>query len=213
MPGYVQSALHKFQHHPPRRRQHAPHPWIKPTYGQKQQFVDNIQSPPLSNTETTRIQAIVGTFLYYARAIDDNILVALNSIGTQQSAPTLDTKAKTQHLIDYISTHPAHTLRYNASDMIIHIDSNAVYLVELEAKSRAGGYFYLSNHHNPKLNGPIYYLCTLIKAVMSSAAESELEALFINSTHAIPIRHTLISMGHPQPPYPIKSDNITQHWE
>ena len=26
MPGYVQSALHKFQHHPPRRRQHAPHP-------------------------------------------------------------------------------------------------------------------------------------------------------------------------------------------
>ena len=26
MPGYVQSAMHKFQHHPPRRRQYAPHP-------------------------------------------------------------------------------------------------------------------------------------------------------------------------------------------
>ena len=146
MPGYVQSALHKFQHPPPRRRQHEPHPWIKPTYGQKQQFVDNIQSPPLSNTETTRIQAIVGTFLYYARAIDDNGLVSLNSIGTQQSAaPTLDTKAKTQHLLDYLSTHHTHTLRYNASDMILHIDSDAAYLVEPKAKSRAGGYF-LSIH-------------------------------------------------------------------
>ena len=35
MLGYVQSVLHKFQHHPLRRRQHAPHPSIKPTYGQK----------------------------------------------------------------------------------------------------------------------------------------------------------------------------------
>ena len=73
MPGYVQSALHKFQQHPPRRRQHAPHPWINPIYGQKQQFVNEIQSPPLSKIEKTRIQAIVGTFLYYSRAIDDNV--------------------------------------------------------------------------------------------------------------------------------------------
>ena len=71
MPGYVQSTLHKFQHHPPRRRYYATYPWIKPTYGQKQQFLDTIQSPPLYKTETTRIQAIIGTFLYYARAIDD----------------------------------------------------------------------------------------------------------------------------------------------
>ena len=128
MRGYVQSAMHKFQHHPPRRRQHAPHPWIKPTYGQKQQFVNEIQSPPLSKIETTRIQAIVGTFLYYARAIDDNVLVALNSIGTQQSAPTLDTKAKTLHLLNYLATHPDHTLRCHASEMIMHIDSDAAYI-------------------------------------------------------------------------------------
>ena len=83
MPRYVQSALHKFQHYPPKRRQHAPHPWIKPTYGQKQQSVNEIQSPPLYKIEKTRIQAIVGTFLYYSRAIDDNVLVALNSNGTQ----------------------------------------------------------------------------------------------------------------------------------
>ena len=30
---YVQSTLHKFQHNLPRRRQYAPHPWIKPNYG------------------------------------------------------------------------------------------------------------------------------------------------------------------------------------
>ena len=44
---------------------------------------------------------------------------------------------------------------------------------------------------------------------MSSAVESELGALFLISTHAIPIRHTLIAMGHPHPPTPIKTDNTT----
>ena len=141
--------------------------------------------------------------------MDDNVLVALNSIGTQQSSPTLDTKAKTLNLLDYLATHPDHTLRYHASEMILHIDSDTAYLVEPKAKSRAGGYFYLSTKHNPKLNRPIYCLCTLVKAVMSSAAESELGALFLNSTHAIPIRNTLISMGHHQPSTPIKTDNIT----
>ena len=165
--------------------------------------------PPLSKTETTRIQAIVGTFLYYARAIDDNVLVARNSIGTQQSAPALDTKAKTQHLLDYLATHPNHTLRYNASDMTLYIDSDEAYLVEPKGKSRAAGYFYLSTHYNPKLNGPMYCLCTLIKAVMLSVAPSELGALFIKSTHAIPIRNTLISMGRSQSPTPIKTDNTT----
>ena len=137
-----------------------------------------------------------------------NVLVALNSIGTQQSVPTLNIKAKTQHLLDYLATHLNHTLIYNASDMIPHIYGDASYLVEPNAKSRAGAYFYLSTHHNQKLNGSIYCLCTLIKAVISSVIESELGALFINSTHVVPIKNTLISMGHPQPPTPIKTDNI-----
>ena len=44
---------------------------------------------------------------------------------------------------------------------------------------------------------------------MSSAAEAELGALFINCSEAIPARHTLIKIGHPQPPTPVQTDNTT----
>ena len=44
---------------------------------------------------------------------------------------------------------------------------------------------------------------------MSSAAEAEIGALYINSREAIPQRHLLEEMGHPQPPTPIQIDNTT----
>ena len=49
----------------------------------------------------------------------------------------------------------------------------------------------------------------IIKAVMPSAAEAELEALFINAKEAVHIRNILEEMGHPQPPTPIQTDNST----
>ena len=83
MPNYVKEALYKFQYPKPTRKQHAPHPWVQNVYGKQQQLVDNPpQLPQLSKLETTLIQQKVGTFLYYARALDDTILTALNSIGT-----------------------------------------------------------------------------------------------------------------------------------
>ena len=44
---------------------------------------------------------------------------------------------------------------------------------------------------------------------MSSAAEAELGALFINAKEAIYLRQILTEMGHPQPPTPIQTDNST----
>ena len=44
---------------------------------------------------------------------------------------------------------------------------------------------------------------------MSSAAEAELGAIFINTKEAVPIRTTLIEMNWPQPPTPIQVDNST----
>ena len=60
-----------------------------PTYGAKQQFAtaeDN--SPALSPEDKTYIQEVVGTFLYYARAVDCTMLAALGSIAAQQATPT-----------------------------------------------------------------------------------------------------------------------------
>ena len=58
-------------------------------------------------------------------------------------------------------------------------------------------------------NGSILNVAQIIKAVMSSAAEAELGALFINAREAVHIRNILAELGHPQPPTPIQTDNST----
>ncbi len=44
---------------------------------------------------------------------------------------------------------------------------------------------------------------------MSSAAEAELGAIFINAKEAVYLRQILTEMGHPQPRTPIQTDNST----
>ena len=46
-------------------------------------------------------------------------------------------------LLDYMSTDPNAKIRFKASDMIIHIDSDAAYLVLPGAKSCVAGYYFL----------------------------------------------------------------------
>jgi hypothetical protein len=42
---------------------------------------------------------------------------------------------------------------------------------------------------------------------MSSAAEAKIGALYINCWEAVPACHTLVFLGHPQPPTLIQTDN------
>ena len=51
----------------------------------------------------------------------------------------------------------------------------------------------------PADNGAILTTAQIIKAVMSSAAEAELPALYINARKATHIRNILEEMGHKQP--------------
>ena len=50
MPNYVSKALAQLNHPTPTRPQYAPHKWIKPTYGQKDQYAqqpdDTVKLPP-----------------------------------------------------------------------------------------------------------------------------------------------------------------------
>jgi hypothetical protein len=62
-------------------------------------------APPLNPKGKTRIQQIVGSFLYYGRAVNITILKALNSLARQQSKPTQTTAKQTDHLLDYLATH------------------------------------------------------------------------------------------------------------
>jgi hypothetical protein len=59
----------------------------------------------------------------------------------------------------------------------------------------------------PNINGAILTISQIIKAVMSSAVEAKIGALYINCKEAIPARHTLEFLGHKQPPTPMQTDN------
>jgi hypothetical protein len=49
----------------------------------------------------------------------------------------------------------------------------------------------------------------VLKHVMSSAAEAEIGAVFINSKEGAVLRTTLEELGHKQPPTPMETDNTT----
>jgi hypothetical protein len=94
--------------------------------------------------------------------------------------------------------------------MVLSGHSNASYLLETNARSRAGGQFFVSNNNAiPSNNGAILTILQIIKTVMSSAAEAEIKAPYINCKEAIPARHTLEYLGHKQPPTPMQTDNTT----
>ena len=146
MPNYVIKTLHKLNHKFPIKDEYAPHEWNKPVYGKSfQQAVEEDQAEKLDEKGKQRVQKIVGSFLYYARAIDNTILPALNEIAANQATPTTNTNKKLTRLLNYMATYPNAKIRFFRSNMILHTDSDAAYLVAPKAKSRIAGYYFLSD--------------------------------------------------------------------
>jgi hypothetical protein len=89
----------------------------------------------------------------------------------------------------------------------------------VKARSRVGGTFFLSDRPahksvtpspsaTPSLhNGAVHTISSIMRNVMSSTIEAELAALFHNARDGIPLRTTLIEMGHPQAETPIHTEN------
>jgi hypothetical protein len=211
MPGYVSNVLRKIQHDAPKHPQHTPSRYVTPVYGAKTQYTTKYETPPLTAQQCLTIQKVTGSVLYYARAVDPTVLMPLNDIATEQTKATEKTQAATNQLLDYLATHLDATIRYHASDMILHIRSDASYLSVSNARSRLGGLFFLGNK-SPKqatLNGSILNVASVIKNVVASAAKSESGACFHNAQSGAPLRVTLTELGHTQPPTPLRTDNST----
>jgi hypothetical protein len=136
----------------------------------------------------------------------------LNDIATEQTKAT-ETQAATNQMLDYLATHPDATIRHRASDMILHIHSDASYLSVSNARSRLEGLFFLGNKppEHEALSGSILNVATFIKNVVASAAESEVGACFHNAQSGAPLRVTLTELGHTQPPTPLRTDNSTAY--
>jgi hypothetical protein len=143
MPGYVSKVLSKFQHDSPKQPQHTPSGYGTPVYGAKTQYATKDETPPLTAKQCLTIQKVTESVLYYARAMDPTVLMPLNDIATEQTKATEKTQGATNQLLDYLVTHPDAIIRYHASDMILHIHSDASYISVSNARSRLGGLFFM----------------------------------------------------------------------
>ena len=207
MPDYVTEALAELKHATPKQHYYGPSHMEEPAYGQKVQYAKTDDSELLNPILIKFIQRTTGKFLYYARAIDNTMLHALNNIASSRN--TAETMRATKYFLNYAACNPNAEIIYRKSEMILQGDSDAAYLVCPQARSRAGGYIYVGNTDRNLFNGPVLVLARVIKNVMASAAEAEVAALYMNAQEMIPMRQCLIELGHPQPPTPLKTDNST----
>ena len=141
----------------PLKLQLSPHKHREIQYGAKvQKALDENTSPPLDAKGINRVQQIVGALLYYVRAVDNKLLVALNAVGMQQSAATEQTEQAISQLLDYVATYPNDGTIYRSSDMVLSAHSDAGFNNESKGRSRAGAHIFLSEDDpEPIWNGPI----------------------------------------------------------
>ncbi len=124
----------------------------------------------------------------------------LSTLASEQAAPTENTMQVCLQFLDYAASQEDAIVTYQASDMKLAIQSNTSYLLEPKACSRAGGHMFMAGMEEiPINNGAVLNILQIIKAVMSSAAEAELDALFINAKKAVSMQQTLKELGHLQP--------------
>jgi hypothetical protein len=171
-------------------------------------YTHNLSSSPLSSTRYP--------FNNYARAIASTMLVCLGTLAAAQTKGTAATTKACTQLLNYAANHLDAVIHYTASDMTLKLHSDASYLSEPEARSRAGSFHYLGNNQpiiasNPPKppNSAILVVSNIMKMFVASAAKAELVALFFNGQEATTLRTTLLELGHPQLATPMQTDNVT----
>jgi len=79
-------------------------------------------------------------------------------------------------LLNYAATHPNAKLRFIASDMVLHIDTDAAFLVQPQAKSRVAGYYFMGSKimrngaPETELNAPMFVQVKTLRYTVGSAA-------------------------------------------
>ena len=217
LPGYVKRALVRFLHKVSNHNQHSPQPCATPNYGAKVQWAEVMQECNLNPTQIKYCQQIFRVFLFYARVLNTTMLHPIGSMATALStAQWHKLQPRIQHFLDYAAAHPDAIVTYKKSDMHLWVHTDASYLSEPKARSRASGFHYFSDkpvlpilpeQPAPMHNHPILVTCKVIDAVMSSTQEAETGGGYINAKEALPIRQAAIEMGHPHGPTPLQFDN------
>jgi hypothetical protein len=145
MPDYISMLLLKFKH------PHSTKPWLLPykyppiAYSAMSHITpDPYSSELLDASHKFSMQEIVELLLYYARAVDIKLTIALRAIAACQAKATVATELAMDHLLDYVATYPNDGIDYQARNMIICAHADAGFLNKTYSLSRAGAHIYLS---------------------------------------------------------------------
>lgn len=92
MPGYIKKKLQEYEHIVPKKPQHCPYSPEPKQFGSKaQRPLRQDSSQLLDEKRKWRVQQIVGSILYCARAVGMTVLMALSTIAMSQAKPTKNT--------------------------------------------------------------------------------------------------------------------------
>ena len=209
MKGYIAKVLLKYGHPIPKKPQLPPHKHLKVIYGAKEKLAPEYDtSPPLDIQGTKRVQGIVGSLLYYARSVDNKLLVGHRAIRSQQASVTQHKNEAIDQILDYCATYPSDGILYRSSNMFLCAHSDAGFHNNSKRRSRAGAHIFLyENDAMPRWNGPVLTLAKIIKFVMSSVSKSESGAMFVTAQEMVAMWQTLQEMKWTQPKSLLQTDN------
>jgi hypothetical protein len=92
--------------------------WTESLHGQCIQYATSPdESPSASKKKVTCGQHIIGTLIYYERAVGPTLVDALSTIASRLSTVTSIKMSGVNHLLDYCSTHPEAKVQYYAADI------------------------------------------------------------------------------------------------
>jgi hypothetical protein len=159
--------------------------------------------PPLDKKGIKRVHQISGSILYYAWAVDMTALMALSMIAINQTKATHKTMVKCMQLLDYLAYHADVKVCVYASDMIMSIHLDALYLSKGNSRSQTCGFFFMGwmpqDNALIRINGTFHVSTNVIQFVVASVA---LGTLFHNCQTSIIFCSILEDMGHAQPKKP-----------
>ena len=205
MRGYIDKLLQRVQPNGIKGAQ-TPAQYQPPQYKHPGAQTATVDLSPMATEEDKKLlQSVIGTLLYYSRAVDPSICTAVHALGSVQSKPTKNDMLNMHRLLQYVSTHQNIGIRYYASNMILQIMSDASFLSRPMARSVMGLFAYLGSAKG--INGPISCGSKMITCVVASVAEAELAGGFQAALIAVLHRRTLHDLGYPQPSTLLRMDN------
>jgi hypothetical protein len=137
--------LLKFKHPHPAKPRQSPYKCLPIAYGAKSHIKPDPASLELLDASRKNyVQEIVWSLFYFARAVDNKLLVALSAITARQAKATNATEQVVDILLNYIATYPNDGIVYRASNMILCAHADAGFLNKTNSPSRAGAHIYLS---------------------------------------------------------------------